>query len=149
MRMVYGRYLTPPEKEYILKQLEEEIAQGWVDQEIIPYLEELNRISGVVTTQSCAGHRDKDNQRDGYISIRLSERMNELWLRHIDYLFDPNRSFSLSLISVEQAWDAFQNAITGYEIACPRWVLWFVPEERDGFFKALIGFLSRLSQIDS
>lgn len=145
MLKIHSRYLTAPEKEYVLKQLEEELARGWVDEEIIPYLEELNQIQGVVTTQSCAGH---DDGRVGYISIRLSERMNELFLRHIDYLFKPERSLYQYLAGVEQHWECFKSGITGEEVARPRWVFWFEPESRDEFLKGLSRFLFGLSQID-
>lgn len=55
----HGNKLTSVEKYFRLKQLEEEIREGLVDEEIIPYLKKINSFEFICTTQSCYGH-DKE-----------------------------------------------------------------------------------------
>lgn len=66
-------YLTEEEKIKKLKDLAGEIANDQVDLKIIPWLFKINQLAGVVTTQSCYGHIEKD----GYISLRFSRRRGQ------------------------------------------------------------------------
>jgi len=71
-----GNICSIKERIYRLQHLEQEIKRGWVDKEIIPYLERINFFTFLVTTQSCCGH-DEDPQegRKAHIDFRslLSE----------------------------------------------------------------------------
>lgn len=88
-----GNRLTKRERNYRLKKLEKEIQEGLVDQEIIPYLERINKFPFLITTQSCCGHKDKRKTGSkAHIDFRsaLSERdtINKI-LRPLDAKRDP------------------------------------------------------------
>jgi len=88
-----GNVLSKKERQHRLKQLTKEIGRGWVDKEIIPYLERINSFSFLVTTQSCCGHNE--NPKDGrraHVDFRsmLSEKetINKI-LRPLDMKRNP------------------------------------------------------------
>lgn len=141
---VCGRYLSPAEKVQILQHFENEAGLGHIDLEIVYLLREINRIPGVVTTQSCAGHDDKL----GSVSIRLSERMNELFERYVDVFFNPSSDFYAITAGVQQVWEPYRDAILADYIGRPRWVLWYEKEEARLFLTLLKTLLKRLSLID-
>lgn len=78
-----SRYLTPQEKERVLSEREDNLRRwgerggpeggdlGYPDPAVIPICEEINRVPGIVTIQSCAGHR----KAHGYLTA------GHLWLR--------------------------------------------------------------------
>ena len=84
-----GRYLTVSEKCAILKGWEERKrtlmrqagfkgGYGYVDPEIVQLCDALNRLPGVCTLQSCAGHSARDSDGPiypGKLWLRLNQRM--------------------------------------------------------------------------
>lgn len=139
--LTYTRYLTNVEKKQILAELEEEIREGRIDAGLEEFLHALNKIDGVVTTQSCTGHADEL----GYISIRLSERMHELLLRNLDSFY--NDRFPSRCIVIRQEFEPYQDIMTKRVIARPRWIFWFDATDYDGFMKALITLLQKISTV--
>ena len=72
-----GNVCSIKERNYRLKELEEEIKRKWVDEEMIPYLIRINKFLFLVTTQSCSGHNeDMRDGRKAHIDFRslLSEK---------------------------------------------------------------------------
>lgn len=73
LNFLMGNRLTMQEKEYRLNKLQEEIGKGWVDEEIIPFLERINAFPFIVTTQSCCGHNeDPATGRHAHIDFRCT-----------------------------------------------------------------------------
>ena len=75
-------FLTERKKQKELSSLASCIEKGDVDKLMIPYLEQINKLPGVVTQFCCQGHR-KYHDREGYITILLSERaFHRLYFGH-------------------------------------------------------------------
>lgn len=82
------RYLTKQEKEKTLGYLREAYKKaslapdGYLDLEMIPYLERINACDGMVTLQSCTGHK-KSKKRNwtagGHLHLKLSEETMEIF----------------------------------------------------------------------
>lgn len=53
-----GNRLTVEEKEFRLKELDQAISIGWVDEDFIPFLHRINKLPFFMTTQCCTGHGD-------------------------------------------------------------------------------------------
>jgi hypothetical protein len=68
-------YLTPELKQDLLDQLCVEVQSGEVDLSVIPYLERINAVPGVVTEWSCYGHAGTQfiSDRIGYLCLRVTE----------------------------------------------------------------------------
>ena len=98
--------LTEEEKEYRLRQLEKELAEGSIDEEMWPYLSRLNAIDGVVTTQCCCGHNKKDLKP--HIDIRIS-------FGFIDLFDRVRRMLDMGEVSLQ---------IMGAEMNMPRYCFW-------------------------
>jgi len=78
------RYLTEREKEETLGYLRDEYKKasldpdGHLDLEMIPYLERINACEGMVTLQSCTGHKKSKKRNytfDGHLWIRLNKEL--------------------------------------------------------------------------
>jgi hypothetical protein len=68
-------YLTNDEKREQLAWLKESAVAGRLDSPDLPELfEQLNAIPGVVTVQSCVGHRQGDHVESGHIELRLDHQ---------------------------------------------------------------------------
>lgn len=74
-------WLTLGEKKEKLNDLYE-LENKDLDLNFLPYLERINQLSGMCTTQSCTGHRKKD----GYISLRFEYKTHELFMNEIIHL---------------------------------------------------------------
>ena len=59
-------YLTSEEKSYRLKELSKSVTNGETDEEMIPFLDQLNENTHICTTQCCCGH----GNGKAHISIR-------------------------------------------------------------------------------
>ena len=84
---------TDVEKKYRLKKLAQAIEEGEVDEEMIPYLERLNRIVYVVTTQCCCGHGGKKRP---HVDLRTTLGMGKTLA--ILHAIDPDESISLEVM---------------------------------------------------
>ena len=65
-----GNIMGEKERSNRLKELDEDIERGWVDKEIIPYLERINKFPFLVTTQSCCGHNEDRDGRRAHVDFR-------------------------------------------------------------------------------
>lgn len=81
------RYLTRREKEKTLGYLRDTYKKasldpdGHLDLEMIPYLERINACDGMVTLQSCTGHKKSKkypSMSGGHLWVRLSKEMTVL-----------------------------------------------------------------------
>lgn len=65
---VAERYLTSEEKEAVL-------AEGYrdLDPGLRPWLNRINALPGMVTVQSCGGHRKSELMTSGHLWVRLTE----------------------------------------------------------------------------
>lgn len=79
--------LSRGEKEYHLQFLRDQIKEKNVDPEFIPYLQEINSIEGICTTQSCAGHKRDKHQDDGHLRFRLSGKMMRALRRNVSKFY--------------------------------------------------------------
>lgn len=73
------KFLTKNVKRAELKELEEAIEGGEVDEQIIPYLRYINRIDGLCTIGSCWGHRGEKkkpmSEGIGYVLVRPNKKI--------------------------------------------------------------------------
>lgn len=86
-----GNRLSEEEKKYRLKELNKLIEENEIDEEMLPYLDVMNSIDGVVSTQCCCGHNNKELK--AYIDFRCSaepEIVIDLILRPIEDKFGCN-----------------------------------------------------------
>ncbi|GAI13482.1 unnamed protein product [marine sediment metagenome] len=79
--------LDSKEKEFWLSFLRDQIKEKNVDPEFIPYLQEINSVEGICTTQSCAGHKRGKSQDDGHLRFRLSEKMMRALRRNVQKFY--------------------------------------------------------------
>ena len=75
-----GRYLTSSRKREVLQEWRRSVAHattgpGGPDRAIVPWCERLNRLPGVCTLQSCAGHRGGETLTAGHLWLWLSLEM--------------------------------------------------------------------------
>lgn len=80
--------LSRKEKEHHLQYLRQQIKEGNMDLKFIPYLNEINSLEGICTTQSCTGHKRGKYQDDGHLRFRLSERMMNAFRRNISKFYE-------------------------------------------------------------
>ncbi|MBA7636901.1 hypothetical protein ES703_44529 [subsurface metagenome] len=80
--------LSREEKEHWLNFLRDQIKEGGVDSELIPYLNEINSLEGICTTQSCTGHKRGKHQDDGHLRFRLSEKMMGALRRNVSKFYE-------------------------------------------------------------
>ena len=80
--------LSREEKEHWLNFLHDQIKEKNVHLELIPYLNEINSLEGVCTTQSCTGHKRGKYQDDGHLRFRLSARMMRALRRNISKFYE-------------------------------------------------------------
>lgn len=110
-----SRYLTPKEKRSELNSLrklyreavpgDEKAGRGFLDAEMIPFLERLNEFRGVCTAQSCAGHRVPDEESDpgfytmpGSLWLRLSKSVLSKFRASVGDLVGPPHMKKVSLL---------------------------------------------------
>lgn len=89
--ITHGNRFSAKEKHCRIKQLKKEISRGWVDKELIPYLEKINKFPFVVTTQSCCGHDEKDGRRahiDFRSALSEADTINKI-LRPLEFKRNP------------------------------------------------------------
>jgi len=86
------RYLTEREKEKTLGYLRDAYkkasldSDGYLDLEMIPYLERINACDGMVTLQSCTGHKKTKKcpyMCGGHLWVRLNKKMTVLFDRKL------------------------------------------------------------------
>lgn len=119
-------WLLRKEKKEKLVSLRREIDEKEVDKLFIPYLHEFNTMPCVCTTQCCTGHTRP--RKPGYISFRLSERMQESFkkLALEDILGIP------SVMSVEETYEIFEGPLR------PRTVIWFTQRGWQGIISEVL-----------
>ena len=125
-----GPILTPEEKEERLDDYHHELAEGRIDEELIPYLDRLNEFPFVMTTQSCSGHgEDLAEGRRGGFSFRTSLSPEDV----IEHLLLPmERRFEFV---------QFQLAMEGGRC---RYIIWFTDNVWEDKFKHFITLLEGL-----
>ena len=80
-------WLTETEKERKLAELSQAASRGEVDEAISPLLKLINSRPGMVTVQSCSGHRGTfdgeawRNVSDGHVWIRMTENVSSAFER--------------------------------------------------------------------
>lgn len=89
------RYLTEREKEKTLGYLRDSYKKasldpdGHLDLEMIPYLERINACDGMITLQSCTGHK-KSKKRNwtagGHLHLKLSKEKMEIFDKKVGVL---------------------------------------------------------------
>ena len=109
------RHLTPDEKERILTQWEEAKTkprpssaqgdQGWPDPDIFELCDALNRLPGVCTLQSCAGH---GKQRGDELYVHLSGHLM-LWLDET-----TSRAFDVTAFELARRYDLMEQVSRVY-----------------------------------
>lgn len=91
------KYLTLLEKKKELGFLREEYRRatlkpdGYMDLELIPYLERINACDGVMTLQSCTGHKkskERDATFDGHFWMRLSQEKMKVFNKKVAILVE-------------------------------------------------------------
>jgi len=128
----YGRtLLEPDEKKCRMKELIQEIDNREVDEEMIPYLQQLNRIPHVMTTQSGLGHDSLP-----YVELRWGLPFDQLFER-VQPLLVP---FSKDAVDVIME-------IVGWEMAMPKFRFWMNHNNWRRYIEILIGCLSSSSPI--
>lgn len=78
------RFLSLAEKRYHLKVLRGHQSLP-VDRNVWPMLNRLNVLPGVVTVQSCQGHKRKTYVNEAHVAVRLSRRV---WFRALRSMGD-------------------------------------------------------------
>lgn len=119
--------LTQGEKEQYLRDIDTERLAGAIDDEIDAWLDLFNTLDGVVTTQSCAGHSDKD----GYISLRVSQEMEPKLVSRLDEIVCSGHATVV--------YKVFEQVEMGLR---PRWVFVFRETDREGVLTKLHSILA-------
>lgn len=87
-----SRFLTKKEKKKELAELEKlypwanDLHNNGLDIKMIPFLKELNTINGLVTTQSCQGHKNCTYISAAQLWVRLSNTMYQLFFKYLNRL---------------------------------------------------------------
>ncbi len=103
-------YLGTAEKAYRMEEAARLYEEGWIDKEMWPYLERLNAIPYVCTTQSCCGH-DGDPLREPHVDIRIGATFDDFFAR-----LKPLEDAEHAEVYI---W------IMGWEMMMPRFCFWF------------------------
>lgn len=69
-----------------------------IDSKLIPYLKRLNNVVGVATIQSCVGHKVEDGYEDGYLWLRLSEKIRNIVYDKVYSLVNIDGVIKISII---------------------------------------------------
>jgi len=101
-------YLTSEEKSYRLKELSKSVTNGETDEEMIPFLDQLNMNPHICTAQCCSGH----GSGKAHVSIRTDYKFEDLWKRIAPIMHNYNNT----PISVQLMQD----------FGMPRYTFWFV-----------------------
>lgn len=138
-------YLTEKEKFGHLKFLAQQIKAKHVDPKIIPWLKKINKINGVCTTQSCAGHKRGKYQDDEHIRFRLSKPMMNIFLKMLPILYMDRKMYYVDVRyhSVRRVWD-WVSRVDDTDF-CPEIMIDFLGLNRSS--KHLEDFLSHLLDI--
>lgn len=108
-------FLTEQEKEYRLKKLEQELIEGGIDNKMIPFLEKINKVPWIVTTQCCTGHSNKD--LTPHIDFRTSNSFKFIW----DMLYPYLSQYDFDL------------QVTGTDLNMPRYCIWMTHKNWEDF----------------
>lgn len=84
------RYLSRSEKDKILANWSIEIQLGKPDPDIINLCNELNKIPGICTIQSCSGHFRNGYRECGHLWLRLMEDFNKKFVKRAFMLSSAN-----------------------------------------------------------
>lgn len=87
-------WLTLDEKKEKLNNMYNELKDKDLDLAFLPYLEKINQLSGICTTQSCTGHRNRES-KEGYISLRFDYKTHELFMDEIFRLLKIAEIFNI------------------------------------------------------
>ena len=122
-------HLTPEEKRFRIDEYQKLLDVGEIDEEMIQYLNELNNIENVCTTQSCCGHGE-DDSRIPHVDIRIG------------YKFD---SFFMAISELLREEDV-KLQIMGEEMNMPRFCFWFNSKSWKSAVESLIKCLRKQSR---
>lgn len=142
-----GRYLTSQEKAHILAEWQKALSspyprddaggRGWPDPDVIPLCDALNRLPGVCTVQSCAGHGCAEK---GYV-----DSPGQLWLRLDEH---ASRRFKAEVFGLATAKGLIERVCTLYtEDGKEITVIEFYGNERDLLPKSaklIVSFFERI-----
>jgi tRNA(Phe) wybutosine-synthesizing methylase Tyw3 len=94
-------FLTTEQKRTAMRNLSVSIKAGNIDKAMIPHLEEINKMPGLMTQYCCEGHEgDVYNKESGNLIIKLSkEAFNKIILGKT-HLYSSFGNISLELYSV-------------------------------------------------
>ena len=130
------RYLTEREKEKTLGYLRDAYKKasldpdGHLDLEMIPYLERINACDGMVTLQSCTGHK-KSKKRNytfgGHLWIRLNKELTAIFDERLIALVK-----SASINQVEKNYSYYKQRELQETI-----VIMFEGHEADSFYRSI------------
>ena len=100
---VRGNCLTYREKVIRSVLLEREIEEGEIDKSCIPYLNRINKIKFIMTTQCCCGHGEKPSKgRRAHIDFRSALSESDT-INHILRPFDKKFGIKCKIISPKYA----------------------------------------------
>lgn len=95
-------FLSLEDEKKIKQEYEEEKNKGNIDEDIIPVLDKLNSINGLVTLYSCQGHLNKPKS---YIVIKFSKEI-------ADIIIDTIHSLVTDFPDVRVDWNHYINCNT-------------------------------------
>jgi len=138
-------YLTPEVKQRVMKDLNDEIKNNNVDEYIIKYLKQINKLEQFCTTYCCVGVN-----KEGEFFGHKETHKNDLTIYSRGYI-----SFISSFMSDEIICDLiyalerrvsvlFEVTTTSGNTGCVLYVLRFLPEDIDLFFGTLISLMRKM-----
>jgi hypothetical protein len=101
--------LSPGEKMCRMRGLQRSTLEGEIDKEFIPYLEKLNKLPFVCTTQCCTGH-EPDSENTCHIDFRTSLDFEEVFRVTAPIVDDVELNVHLQVM--------------GQEMMMPRYCFW-------------------------
>jgi tRNA(Phe) wybutosine-synthesizing methylase Tyw3 len=88
---------------------------GRVDPDVVPWCDLINRIPGICTIQSCAGHRSGKFMHSGHLWLRLSKKKSASFDRKAFELSSWNEIESVSRVYSSQGQEITVIAFAGNE----------------------------------
>ena len=118
--------LTDTEKKCRLGQLDLDKEDGHVDEQCVPFLDRLNALHGVVSTECCWGHGPDDDRRP-HLDIRFGYEFGQLFCLVQPYM---------------EAFDG-DVRVLGWEVMMPRFCFWMSDETWSNEFGCLVACFER------
>ena len=85
MKIPDAYFLTSSKKKKELRSLQRCLKKGYVDKKMIPYLEVINKLPGIVSEFCCQGHPDKPGKAPNYGRGNLILLLSEKAFRRITF----------------------------------------------------------------